>query len=183
MSFFTTSTTGFLAAETFVVPSNSSTGPALIASAGVTLLHVDELSAAAMEAGLKALRSRPAESRRAAWCRIALQQSFAAAELTAWGKKMIAFAGVELLVTSGPGSRELAVAARDAGISLGRVIVCRDDALARNVLCDGLGPGDSVLALGVDADNCRKLAERLSWRFEGSALKSRLPQRQAAGAV
>jgi hypothetical protein len=71
-----------------------------------------------------------------------------------------------MAVVEGEGARELAHALRDSGLSLSRVIVCRDEATARNVLCDSLAPGDVVLALGVDADNCQRLSERLEWRFE-----------------
>ena len=61
----------------------------------------------------------------------------------------------------GNGGRDLAVGARDAGLPLGRVVVCRDEATARNVLGDSIHAGDTVLALGVNMEACQRLADRL----------------------
>ena len=54
-----------------------------------------------------------------------------------------------MVVVCGTGGRDVAVGARDAGLALGRVVVCRDDATARNVLGDSIAAGDAVLALGI----------------------------------
>jgi hypothetical protein len=77
-----------------------------------------------------------------------------------------------MVVVYGFGARDLALAARDAGLPIGRVVVCRDEATARNVLGDSINAGDAVLALGIPADSCYKLAERLESRFERELLVS-----------
>ena len=71
-----------------------------------------------------------------------------------------------MVVAHGAGARELAIAARDAGLALGRVVVCTDEITARNVLGDSIMDGDAILALGIPAESCYKLAERLESRFE-----------------
>jgi hypothetical protein len=70
-----------------------------------------------------------------------------------------------LVVVCGAGGRDLAVGARDAGLALGRVVVCRDEATARNVLGDSIAVGDAVLTLGINAECCERLGERLESRF------------------
>jgi len=73
--------------------------------------------------------------------------------------------GAELVVVCGTGGRDLAVGARDAGLPLGRVVVCRDEATARNVLGDSIAAEDAVLVLGIATDGCQRLADRLESRF------------------
>jgi hypothetical protein len=75
-----------------------------------------------------------------------------------------------MVIACGSGARELAVAARDAGLSISRVVVCTDDATARNLLTDSIVAGDTILALGATSESCYKLAERLESRFERELL-------------
>jgi len=156
-----------------VSPSSFALGPvvprdevALISASGITLLHLPQLSPASIDGALKSLRGFRAGGRRVAWLNLAEASRSPQAELRGWGEKLVAMGGAEMLVVSGPGGRDVAVAARDAGLPLSRVIVCRDDAIARNVLCDSLSPDDVVLAVGMPADSCHRLSERLESRFE-----------------
>ena len=70
-----------------------------------------------------------------------------------------------MVIMCGHGGRDAALGARDAGLPLGRVVVCRDDATARNVLGDSVIAGDAVLALGINVDGAQRLADRLESKF------------------
>lgn len=139
---------------------------ALITVRGTTLLHAPLCTPAVADAALKSLRGFRAAGRRMAWCNPTELSRSSQVDLGTWGRKFVDVGGVELLVVYGVGSRDLAVAVRDAGLPLGRVVVCRDDVTARNVLSDSINSGDVVLALGITADSCYKLAERLESKFE-----------------
>ena len=140
--------------------------PALIHASGATLLHVAQATPASAEAALKSLREFRAVGRRVVWCNVTDLARTPRADLRGWGRKLVELGGADLAVLCGIGGRELAIAARDAGLPLSRVVVCRDDATARNVLCDSISVGDTVLALGIPADSCHRLTERLESRFE-----------------
>lgn len=140
---------------------------------GTSILHAATCTPTATDAALKSLRGFRTAGRRVAWCNAAELVRPATVELGPLARRLVEGGGIEMLVAVGAGSRELAVAVRDAGLPIGRVVVCRDDAAARNVLCDSINPGDAVLALGTTADNCYKLAERLESRFERAAIGAR----------
>jgi hypothetical protein len=89
----------------------------------------------------------------------------AGADLRDWGRQLVADAGAELVVVYGHGGRDLAIGARDSGLALGRVVVCRDETTARNVLSDSMAIGDVVLAFGIGSDGCQRLEDRLEARF------------------
>ena len=149
-------------------------GPTLINVSGTTLLCEPTCTPAAADAALKSLRGFRAAGRRVAWCHPAELAHTPHADLRTWGRKLVDLGGAQVVVACGTGSRELALAARDAGLPLGRVVVCRDEATARNVLCDSIHIGDTILALGTTAESCYKLAERLESRFERELAVSRL---------
>jgi hypothetical protein len=160
--------TGYVSPGTFalgMLPLASEPG-ALITVRGTTLLHAPLCTPVVADAALKSLRGFRAPGRRIAWCNPTELSRTPRVDLAAWGRKFVEVGGAQMLVVYGAGSRELAVAVRDAGLPLSRVVVCRDDFTARNVLCDSINSGDAVLALGVPADSCYKLAERLESRFE-----------------
>ena len=52
-----------------------------------------------------------------------------------------------MVVVCGVGGRELAIAARDAGLPLSRVVVCRDDATAATCCATQLLPATRYLLL------------------------------------
>jgi hypothetical protein len=139
---------------------------ALITVSGTTVLHTAACTPAAADAALKSLRGFRAVGRRVVWCNPAELSRTPRVDLRHWGRKLVEVGGAEMVVASGPPARDIALAARDAGLPIGRVVVCRDDATARNVLGDSINMGDTVLALGITSESCYKLAERLESRFE-----------------
>ena len=146
---------------------------ALITVHGTTVLHAPLCTPAVADAALKSLRGFRAAGRRIAWCNPTELSRTPGVDLRTWGRKFVELGGAQMLVVYGFGSRDLALAVRDAGLPIGRVIVCRDDVTARNVLGDSINSGDAVLALGISADSCYKLAERLESRFERELLVAR----------
>ncbi|HEX6960489.1 MAG TPA: hypothetical protein VF175_01370 [Lacipirellula sp.] len=146
---------------------------ALLTVRGTTMLHAPSCTPAVAEAALKSLRGFRTTGRRIAWCNPSDLAGAAGVNWETWGQKFIELGHAQMLVATGAGSRELALAVRDAGLPIGRVIVCRDDVTARNVLGDSINPGDAVLALGIAADSCYKLAERLESRYERELLVAR----------
>jgi hypothetical protein len=167
-------TSTVLAPGSFVVgPLPASSDLAVFKVSGTSLLHAPVCSPAAAEAALKSLRGFRTAGRRVAWCNPAELARVPNADLGAWGRKFVEQGGAEMVVVCGSGGRELAIAARDAGLPIGRVVVCSDDVTARNVLGDSIMSGDAVLALGISAESCYKLAERLESRFERESLVAR----------
>jgi hypothetical protein len=142
-----------------------SLSPAVIKAPGVTILHAPHAAGASADAALLSLRGLKGARRRVVWCN-STQMVRTPVESRSWGQKLVDQGGANMVVVCGAGAREIAVAARDAGLPIGRVVVCRDDATARNVLGDSIAPGDALLALSVDADSCQHLAERLECKFE-----------------
>jgi hypothetical protein len=159
-----------LSPNAFAIGPTAGAGPTLMALPGATLLHAPRITPAAAEAALKSLRGFRATARRVVWCNPTELSAMPDVDLRVWGRRLVEEGGAELVVVHGTGARDLAVAARDAGLSLSRVVVCRDDATARNVLCDSIAAGDAVLALGVAGESCQRFAERLESRFEREQL-------------
>jgi hypothetical protein len=149
----------------FAVGPSATSPPATIRVPGITLLHAPQATAAAAEASLKSLRGFGNEGRRVAWCNPGELVRTPAADVRGWGRRLVEQGGAEMVVVFGTGGRDMALGARDAGLPLGRVVVCRDEATARNVLGDSVATDDVVLALGVSSDGCQRLADRLESRF------------------
>ncbi len=143
------------------------------------VLHAPQAAPAAAEAALKSLRGFKAAKRRVVWCNSAELVRTANQCAVDWGRKLVEIGGADLAVVCGAGADELALAARDAGMALGHVVVCRDDATARNVLGDSVAAGDVVLALGVSGDSCQRLVERLESKFtpKKKSAKAQLTQK------
>jgi hypothetical protein len=154
-----------LTAAGFAVGPTATAPPTTIRVPGVTLLHTPQASAAATEVALKSLRGFGTDGRRVVWCNPAELARTPAADVRGWGRRLVEQGGAEMVVVFGTGGREMALGARDAGLPLGRVVVCRDEATARNVLGDSIAADDVVLALGVGSDGCQRLADRLESRF------------------
>ena len=158
-------------------PATFSLGPAPVVEpvgsiriSGATLMHVASATPATTEAALKTLREFRAIRRRVVWCNSSDLAQTPNADLRAWGRKLVELGHADMVIACGVGARDLAIAARDAGLSIGRVVVCTDDATARNVLTDSIVAGDTILALGTASESCYKLAERLETRFERELL-------------
>ena len=165
------SLTGFVNPATFTVGPLPRVEPvALVNVSGATLMHVANCTPASAEAALKTLRDFRAVRRRVVWCNSTELSRIPSADLRAWGRKLVELGHADLVVACGTGARDLAIAARDAGLSIGRVVVCTDDATARNVLTDSIVAGDTILALGTSSESCYKLAERMESRFEREVL-------------
>lgn len=143
--------------------------PRLMAAPGATILSAPHASPVVAEAALDSLRQFRAAGRRVIWCDATELADSPHVDLHAWGARFVEDGQADAVIVSGHGARELATAARDAGLPVGRVVVCSDDPTARNLLNDSLIPGDTVLALGISAASCDKLAERLASRFEVAA--------------
>jgi hypothetical protein len=160
-------TSATLNAGTFAVGPTvgESVGPTAMRIPGATLLVSQQTTVAAAEAGLKSLREFRTAGRRAVWCNLSELARVPGIDLRAFGQRMVDEGGAELVVVCGNGGRDAAVGARDAGLALGRVVVCRDEATARNVLGDSLALDDAVLVIGVGGDGAQRLADRLESRF------------------
>lgn len=167
MTILDTSTSTFSPVTAFVVPpAASGPQPTVIKLPAGAILHAPHSAPTAADAALKSLRGYRSAKRRIVWCNAAELTRAANQYAVEWGRKFVEQGAAEMVVVSGVGAREMAVAARDAGLSLGHVVVCHDDATARNVLGDSVAAGDVVLALGVSSESCQRLAERLESKFE-----------------
>jgi hypothetical protein len=165
MNLLNTSST--LTPGTFVVgPPTAAPQPATFTVGRTSLIHVPVATSATAESALKTLRGFRTAGRRVIWCNSTDLSREAGADLRRWGRKFVEQGGGQLVVVHGAGGRDLAIAARDSGLAIGRVIVCTDENTARNVLGDSVMDGDALLALGIPAESCYKLAERLESRFE-----------------
>jgi hypothetical protein len=158
-------TTTTLTPGSFTVGLMAATGPTAMHVSGVTILVAPQATAAAAATALKSLRGFRTDGRRIAWCNLSELARTPGVDLNDWGRRLVDEGGAEMVVVCGTGGRDAAAAARDAGLALGRVVVCRDEATARNVLGDSIVSGDTVLALGIGADSCQRLADRLESKF------------------
>jgi hypothetical protein len=155
-----------LSPGTFAVGPVGSPAPATtIRISGATLLVAPHANAAAADGAVKSLRGFKTAGRRVAWCNLSELSRAPGADLRAWGRRLVEQGGAEMVVVCGTSGRDVAVGARDAGLPLGRVVVCRDEATARNVLGDSVAADDAVLALGIAREGCQRLADRLESRF------------------
>jgi len=82
------------------------------------------------------------------------------------GQAIVAEGGASVLVSCGMTGREVAIGARDAGLDLANVVVCRDSRAACELLACRLLPGDMVLLLGVDQESCDHLVDLLDDRAQ-----------------
>jgi hypothetical protein len=159
-----------LSASTFALGMLPAGEPAMLKVPGATLLVSPQANPAAAESALKSLRGFRGAVRRGVWWNTSELSKSTGADLRTWGRRLVEDFGAALVVVCGAGGRDVALGSRDAGLPLGRVVVCRDEATARNVLGDSVAMGDVVLALGVTPDGCQCLADRLESRFTRTAL-------------
>ena len=116
---------------------------------GVTLLQANVDSPEDAEYATDSLRGFRA-TRRVVLCNVTgLQNIFESVERQL-GHALAREGQADLLISCGSAGREVAIGARDEGLSLSSVVVCSDDRSACEVLANQIAPGDSVLLLGVD---------------------------------
>lgn len=82
------------------------------------------------------------------------------------GQTIVTEGGASVLVSCGLSGREVAIGARDSGLDLANVVVCRDSRAACELLACRLLPGDTVLLLGVDQESCDRLVDLLDDRAQ-----------------
>jgi hypothetical protein len=164
-------TTTTLTPGSFAVgPIVPTTGPTAIRVPGATVLVAPQATPAAAETGLKSLRGFRTDGRRAVWCDLGGLASTPSFDVREFGRRLVEDGGAEMVIVSGQHGRDAALGARDAGLALGRVVVCRDEATARNVISDSTSSGDVILGLGIPMEGCQRLADRLESRLGRKAL-------------
>lgn len=122
---------------------------------------------------IHSLRGHTAEGRRVVLCNTSgMVENYTSVERQL-GRALVEEGDAEVLISSGKFGREVAIGARDVGLSLSNVVVCNDMPSACRVLGNQLQPGDTVLLLGVeDADRARlvlSLEKRLARPLRAAA--------------
>jgi hypothetical protein len=138
--------------------------PRLISVPGATVMSTTESSPKQATLALKSLRGFRATGRRRVWVDSTELSQTPGVDLTHWGSRILELSRVDTLLVTGQGSHQLALAARDAGLSVSQVTVCQDHAVARNLLCDTIAAGDATLLLGINQESTNKVVERLGSR-------------------
>lgn len=132
----------------------------VLAVQGVSLLHAAGRTTEELTAALEILRGFRAAGRRVVLC-----DTSTLAPGRQVGQSLVRDCGVEAVVSCGTHGRDLAIGARDAGLDLASVIVCRDVKAACEALVYRLNPGDTVLLWGVDQVTCNRLVMWLEKHF------------------
>lgn len=128
---------------------------------GTTLLCAEISSHQETTEALELLRGFRAAGRRMVLCdtsRISAGRQL--------GQAIVATGGASVLVSCGMAGREVAIGARDSGLDLANVVVCRDSRAACELLARQLAPGDTVLLLGADRETCDCLVDLLDNRSQ-----------------
>jgi UDP-N-acetylmuramyl pentapeptide synthase len=126
---------------------------------GTTLLCANIVSYQETTEALELLRGFRATGRRLVLCdtsRISAGRQL--------GQAIVAGGHASVLVSCGMAGREVAIGARDSGLDLANVVVCRDSRAACELMAAQLMPGDTVLLLGVDSETSERLVELLDGR-------------------
>ncbi|MCH2115385.1 MAG: hypothetical protein MK171_10820 [Pirellulales bacterium] len=132
----------------------------LMTTQGVTLLQVEAKSGCEIESALAVLRRFRAIGRRVVLCdtsNLVVGRQF--------GSSVVTLGCAELLISCGLSGREIAIGARDAGLSLANVMVCGQAAAAGDVLASHLVAGDTALLLGIEDKVCNSLVAALDRRL------------------
>ena len=137
---------------------------------GVSLLHARVDTREETETALKLLRGFRAVGRRVVLCDTSYLADDYHKVQRQLGHALVKVGGAELLVSCGPGGREVAIGARDEGLDLANVVVCGEARSACEVLTNQLRAGDSVLLLGVDNDTRARLIFTLEKRLSRPAM-------------
>ncbi len=137
----------------------------LIAVQGISLIHVTGTTREEISSALELLRGFRATGRRIALCDTA--NMVAGRQL---GRELVEGGTASAVISCGAHGRDLAIGARDAGLDLSSVMVCRDSIAACEVLSCRLAPGDTVLVWGVGRQMCDQLVAGIEKRFASSAV-------------
>jgi len=132
----------------------------VLTAQGVTLLQMDAKSGNEIEAALEVLRGFRAVGRRVVLC-----DTSSLVVGRPFGSRVVQQGAAEMLVSCGLSGREIAIGARDAGLSLGNVVVCTQATAAIEVAASRLVPGDIVLLLGIEEKTCDRLVAALGQRL------------------
>jgi len=124
----------------------------VLAVQGVSLVHATGRGLDELAAALEILRGFRATGRRVVLCDTS---TLTPGRQT--GRSLVEKGTAQAVVSCGTHGRDLAIGARDAGLDLGSVVVCRDVKAACEALVNQLGPGDTVLLWGVDQETCNRL--------------------------
>ena len=127
---------------------------------GVTLLQAEDKSSAGIDSALEVLRGFRAIGRHVVLCDttdLVVGRQF--------GKRVVECGTAELLVSCGLSGREIAIGARDAGLSLANVVVCSQAMAATEVMASRLVPGDTILLLGVNSELSEHLVAAIDERL------------------
>lgn len=127
---------------------------------GITLLQIDSMSREELDSSLEILRGFRATGRRIVLCDtsdLVVGRQF--------GAGIVEQGGAELLISCGISGRNVAIGARDSGLSLANVVVCNKAEAACDVLSCRLVPGDTVMLLGIDRKTCDELVATLEQRL------------------
>jgi hypothetical protein len=128
---------------------------------GTTLLCADVGTHQETNEALELLRGFRATGRRVVLCDTSRINS--GRQL---GQAIVTAGLASMLVSCGISGREVAIGARDSGLDLANVVVCRDSRAACELLARQLTPGDTVLLLGADQETCDCLVELLDNRSQ-----------------
>jgi hypothetical protein len=131
------------------------------AAQGTTLLCADIVTHQETTEALELLRGFRATGRRVVLCDTA--RINAGRQL---GQSIVVEGAASVLVSCGISGREVAIGARDSGLDLANVVVCRDSRAACELLACRLAPGDTVLLLGADRETCDCLVDLLDNRSQ-----------------
>lgn len=132
--------------------------------AGIALTLVERHDSA--DAALELLRGTAPSVRRVVWLH---SDNAIGAEGTEDWAAQLGTGDLGLLATSGCDGRQLAMAARDAGLPMSKVVVCRAESMAATVVADETAPGDQVFMIGVGENAAAELVRRIAARW-GAAL-------------
>jgi len=136
----------------------------VISLQGMSLLYANAKTFAQTVLALELLRGFRAAGRRVVLCDTLSLTAGSQSEDRELGHALVEEAGAEVLITCGTTGRDVAVGARDAGLNLASVVVCREATGACGVLADLLAPGDTILLLGIQQSVCDQLVETLNKR-------------------
>jgi len=136
----------------------------VISAPGMSLLYANAKTEDEAVFALELLRGFRAVGRRVVLCDTSQLTTDSQPAGTEFGRTLVHDGSAEILITCGPGGREVAVGARDAGLDLASVVVCRAALETCAVLAGRLTPGDTVLLLGIQQAVCDRLVALLNKR-------------------
>jgi hypothetical protein len=132
----------------------------VLAVQGISLMHAAGRTTEELTVALEILRGFRATGSRVVLCDASTLSSGRQA-----GQLLVEQGDAKAVISCGTHGRDLAIGARDAGLDLSSVVVCRHVKAACVVLVHRLVPGDTVLLWGVDNEVCNRLVNWLDKYF------------------